>query len=317
MRIAEIDALKGIAMIGVLFAHMSFTSRFDGRALEVVEIVQFFLGWCVMAFFWASGFLSKDAPQTEADVRRSIAGKFKRLLVPCFIFSITYKIFRIGLSATGCFSWETPLPSGLSDALQFLLWPIGPQFYFLHYLFGLSVMFAVLRLRLSPAVIYVISLMVFAGAHCFMGAPARGYGPDFRLLPYYVLSYVSGAYFRSADGRGETRILWTMFVVALIASVIDGRVFPFYIMVPMVVQHLLRMSPSLARWVKIGTLGEYSAGIFVWHAPILMPVISIVCARLIGGGPVVIFAVAISTIIASVLLSMATVRFRVLKPWRF
>ena len=59
MRYSEIDALKGVAIIGVVIAHLNFTGRFDKETLELVHNLQLFFGWCVITFFFASGILIK------------------------------------------------------------------------------------------------------------------------------------------------------------------------------------------------------------------------------------------------------------------
>lgn len=55
MRVDEIDSLKGIAILGVLFAHISFPDRLGEEASQVVLFLQWLFGWCVIAFFLPLG----------------------------------------------------------------------------------------------------------------------------------------------------------------------------------------------------------------------------------------------------------------------
>ena len=59
MRFLEIDAVKAVAIIGVMVAHMSFESRFSDGALDFIRVTQILLGWCVLAFFFCSGLLAR------------------------------------------------------------------------------------------------------------------------------------------------------------------------------------------------------------------------------------------------------------------
>ncbi len=129
MRFLEIDAVKAVAIIGVMVAHMSFESRFSDGAMDFIRVVQIILGWCVLAFFFCSGLLAKEIKNIE-EARRYIHKRFIRLVVPCVVFSITYRVIRCGLYLTGRFDWKSPIPENIGDVLDFILVPVGPQFYF-------------------------------------------------------------------------------------------------------------------------------------------------------------------------------------------
>ena len=314
MRFLEIDAIKAIAIIGVMVAHMSFESRFDEGAMGFVKVVQVLLGWCVLAFFFCSGLLANPIKERKK-VARYIQKRFIRLVVPCVVFSITYRVIRCGLYLTGQFGWESPIPESIGDALSFILIPVGPQFYFLYYLFAISVGVALLNGMLSLKYIFLIfgiALLVFYG---FMEL-SRAYGPELVLAPLYGFSYVFGM--ASADKKlGELRvgILCLLPVVAVV--IITRSLIVGYVVVPYLLWLLFRRVPLLARSIAKTKLGEYSPAIYVWHAPIIMPLVSMICVKLLGNSMLVLVPVIGCTLLCCILLGEIVVRFNVLRLWRF
>ncbi len=314
MRFLEIDAIKAIAIIGVMVAHMSFESRFDERALDFVKIVQILLGWCVLAFFFCSGLLVRPIRDIKEFVRY-VQKRFTRLIVPCVVFSISYRVIRCGLYLTGRFGWESPVPENTGDVLHFFLAPEGPQFYFLYYLFAISVGVALLN-RVLPikfvVLVFGIMLLVFNG----FTELGRAFGPERGLVPLYGFSYVFGM--ASADknlGRLWAGILFLLPVVAVVF--ITQSLIVVYAVVPYFLWLLFRRIPLLARAIAKTKIGEYSSAIYVWHAPIIMPMASIICVKLLGHGALVLVPVIGSTLLCCVFLGEITSRFSVLRLWRF
>ena len=64
-------------------------------------------------------------------------------------------------------------------------------------------------------------------------------------------------------------------------------------------------------------LGLYSGGIYVWHTPIVLPIVSVFFTKLIGGGSLVILPIIIFTILISILMSRLTYKYDFLKFLRF
>lgn len=187
----EIDALKGISILGVLFLHMSFKGRLEAETLEIIDFLQFFLSWSVTAFFFSSGFLSKPI-DTKSDFKLFFKKKFVRLIIPCLTFSILYKILIIGLSLSNVFSWTTSIPNSLEKLLLFLLLPASPQFYFLYYLFGISLLCFIIEKFLSIQWVVISSSLIMSLVYFFIPIPQDLHGPEFSLLPVYLYSYMLG-----------------------------------------------------------------------------------------------------------------------------
>ncbi|NET53948.1 MAG: acyltransferase, partial [Merismopedia sp. SIO2A8] len=195
-RSGEIDAIKSLAIIGVIITHMSFESRFEPSTLQLVQALQLIFGWCVLAFFFCSGLLAKPVTNQQA-VFKVIKKRCLRLIVPCLIFSLSYKIALSGLYLTGLFSWEPPLPQSINGILPFLVGPVGPQFYFLYYLFFTSIGVAIAEWLLGQSGLLIIMIVILPLCYATLfEIPYRGYGPELQMIPLYSFTYLSG-YFLS------------------------------------------------------------------------------------------------------------------------
>lgn len=315
MRFLEIDAIKAVAIIGVMIAHMSFDSRFDEDSLGFIKVVQVLLGWCVLAFFFCSGLLAKPVKNIKEAGRHALK-RFIRLVVPCVVFSITYRLIRCGLYLTGRFGWKSPLPENIGEVLYFILAPEGPQFYFLYYLFAVSVGVSLLSLVLSEKYMVLLSGIILFLSYGFLSMPERALGPEPELLSLYGFSYVFGmSNANKTSGGTWAGALCFLPVVAVVFATQSLTV--GYVIIPYLLWLLFRRIPLLARYIAKTKLGEYSSAIYVWHAPIIMPLASIVCVKLLGHGPLVLFPIVGSTLLCCVLLGELTSRFRVLRLWRF
>lgn len=318
MRIPEIDALKAIAIVGVIFAHANFEKRLDLQALEIVRTIQLALGWCVIAFFWASGFLIKNTPSNLEEVCAFIRKRFMRLVIPCIVFSITYKMILIGIHLTGKFSWESPFPSDLLSVYKLFIFPVGPQFYFLYYLFGVSVALVILNLFFSIKYIYRASLLVFVIIYFFIDVSPIGYGNNYNLLMYYFVSYVSGAYYSIPCNNGDKKYIFLLVFSVFITAIHTKHASPLYILIPFLLQAIFKKFSNLTRALNRLRVGEFSPGIYVWHAPIVMPFISIVCTQFIGSRSIVVVGpIVFLTIVTCIFLSLTTSKISYFKLWRF
>ncbi len=315
MRFIEIDSIKALAIIGVLIAHMSFDSRFDEETLTVVKGAQALFGWCVLAFFFCSGMVAKSIVSVE-EVRDYIRRRIVRLVLPCVIFSVSYKLIRCGIYLTGRFDWESPLPTTFVESLYFILVPIGPQFYFLYYLFMISIGIVLLNLVLPKKHLFWVSgflLVIFYGFIC---APARAYGPELSLIPLYMFSYICGMV--SSDGKlggiwASLLCLLPVVIVILISrSLIVG-----YVAIPYLLGLFFRRLPLLTQGIEKMKLGKYSSAIYVWHAPLIMPLWSMICVRLLGSSIWVLIPMIGCTIVCCICLGEIVTKFHVFRFWRF
>lgn len=316
-RHGEVDALKGMAIIGVLIAHMSFESRFNASALSMIGTLQVFFGWCVIAFFFASGLLIKTGSATLLESYELIRKKSVRLLLPAVVFSLSYKLLQLGLYLTGRFSWDSPIPHNAHEVVLFILSPVGPQFYFLYYLYFISIAASLFEALFNRTALFVCASVLLPASYFFMDMPETGYGQINNLLPVYFFAYVVG-YALSIQYDEARPVFYLMLVVPVVAAaVISSSYVAGYLLVPFILWYAFKKVPVLSSLVNKSRLGRYSASIYVWHAPIVMPLVSILCVKLLGGRPVVLLPVIVLTVAISLLLNQVTLKSRILRPWRF
>ena len=99
-RSQAIDLTKALSILGVLFAHMFYVSRLNATALHTIHHMQLIFGWCVIAFFFCSGILSKTLASCKQFLSYGIV-RAERLLIPCLVFSLTNKVVCLLLSHYG------------------------------------------------------------------------------------------------------------------------------------------------------------------------------------------------------------------------
>jgi len=309
-RDTAIDVIKGIGIVGVLFLHASFAKRFSDESLRAIEVVQYYLQWCVVGFFFTAGLLTRGA-QTFSDWRSFLRKRGERLLIPCVAFSLTYNLLLVALTATGRFEL-TAIPSTLGDWVRLLLTPAEPQLYFLVYLFVISAVLELLLLgcrgQLGCELVLLIAILA---AELVRPAIGTITGPDYGLIPIYSAAYLCGALMRRHGG------VWPYLIPALTAAAFAGLALAtsnFNIAwagFPLVIYQGVKLLPVAPLDQTVGWLGRHSAEIYVWHAPIVNRFLSIVICGLIGGGYLAVAMTLIATIAASVLLAKIVNR----APW--
>lgn len=309
MRISEIDAIKGLAIIGVLIAHLSFEGRFDTTTLDLVNQLQILFGWCVIAFFFCSGILVKNQPKTIQEMYDFIQKKFVRLIIPYVIFNVLNKI---ALTVYGKYT----IPKNVVESIMFFVSPIF-QYYFLCYLFVISVLVCILGMYFSKHQILMLSGLVLSVSYLFVKVPQLAYGPIYALLPIYIFSYVMG-YALSEQYEDINLFFYLIILVPIMfTAILSNSFLVWYTFVPLVLLRLFCKFPAVTSLFNQTQLGKYSSSIFVWHTPILMPFLSIVFVKLIGGQPIVILGVIVFTIFICLIINQIILKYDYLRFLRF
>lgn len=310
----DIDALKGLSIVGVLFAHMSFTSRFDGATIAIVDGMQVWFGWCVIGFFYAAGALSSAVKETS--IAELAKRRARRLLVPYVAFSLTNNILLLAMERLGLTGANSPAPTGIGGEAWRLVQFGGVQFYFLAYLFQITVAVAmVVRCCGRIAAATLAGAGVIAGAF-LLGSPSRGFGSEAALVPLYVSAYVAGLLVGGDEALDALPCAILSGWPVLAAAALTGNPVWLQGLVPLLLSPVLRWLVGMPGSAVAEWLGRESSGIYAWHTPIVMPVASIACTRLLGGGPAVILPVLAITVAASLLLHRVTEAHPFLRPWR-
>ena len=309
VRSSAIDGLKGLAIIGVLFAHADFSGRFSVSALKFVDDGQTLLGWCVIAFFFASGYLG--AAKRDESFWSYIAERSKRLLLPCMIFSVTYKVLLLILGLVGALDKAYGFPDALFELVRFIVLPVGPQFYFLLYLFVICVSVEVLRRLIATEVIFLLGLVLVSLFQLWNPA-SQPYGPDYALVGPYCLAYIAGLSFNSWAKNSLTQLL-VVVAIALLSITLRLDIF-VYLAVCISLFILANQVQPAAFFVF---LGRRSSGIFVWHAPIMLPMCSLVAVAVVGTGVVSLLVALCTCITLCIAVERVVYKYSLLRWWRF
>jgi fucose 4-O-acetylase-like acetyltransferase len=296
-----IDALKGLAIAGVLVLH-SWFHRFDPGPLSVLVVARAWVQWCVPAFFFAAGLLARH-PLDRPGVWRFTRTRAVRLLVPFVAFTLLYKLLQLPLAAAGLMpAWEW--------------WSAGgPQLYFLPCLLAVSVLAAVVVAVVRGRPAWLTAALVGAAAvSAAMQPPGQTHGPHPALFGLYTANYLAGVVI--AAGSPVVLAAGVLAAACAAAAWWTGNVNLLAGAAPAVLYWILRRAASAPVARPVVWLGRWSAVIFVWHTPLLMPAVSVLAVRLLGGGWPAIAVTFVVTVLGSVGLGWVAERWALLRPFR-
>ena len=307
-RIPAIDFTKGFAIVGVLFVHMAFTSRFDAPTLASIETLRQIFGWCVLAFFFASGFLHRGknpAIERWTDFAKKRA---RRLLVPCLAFSWAYKLALLAVASAGMLA-APPFRSPVTPIalLREAFTPAAPQFYFLVHLFIVAVaVHSLLRSRILEREIAPWLLAAILVQSYWLLPLDKPHGEELSHLPLYATAYLIGMLSaHPADRSHRARMERWAGAILLGASCVSIAVFRPQVLHVAIPVLLLQVAMRLPARIQSPCtfLGRHAGAIYAWHTPIVMPVLSVLLTKIPLTGWPLILAMTIATLGISLLLS--------------
>lgn len=311
----HIESLKGLAILGVIFAHSDFKNRFNANILELIFHLQLIFGWCVLAFFYTSGLLKGKGPVKAVNVY--LKARFKRLILPCLVFSLTYKMILSIIYLIERGNLEATYSVTLLDIFEWLLVPIGPQFYFLFYLFLISVVTHFILLKLKIEIIIYLTPLLFLCSVIFINIPSSPYGPEVELIPLYAYSYVLGYISSSQNNRLVQQTYILLLAVVAAAMYLNQSFLYLYLISAVLIFGLLIKYKILTELFIRLRLGKYSGAIYVWHAPLVLPVISIISNRFLGDGLSAFACMIILTILVCISISKMVDKYSLFRLWKF
>lgn len=299
-RARSIDNLKGVAILGVVWAHMAIGGE------EVLRATQAALGWCVIAFFWASGALRIER-RRRGDAKEWVIRRARRLLIPAVAFFLLNNVAIFVLTRSGII---TSLPSDV-DFKIFLTTNLSPQIYFLVYLFSIELVARAIPGD-SSIIGFVLFVLVGFLLNIYYPSPMP-YGSHFSNIPFYLAAYVLPDAWARVEDRNRLRWGIVMGLVALFALVTSGIYIGFFIFVPPLLAWLLpeRSIPILTQ------VGVCSGAIFIWHAPIISSAVQRFTPSWARGSYAMAWLAVATIVAASALLGKVVNRIRWLKPWDF
>jgi len=312
MKFNEINSIKALAIIGVLLAHSTFIDRYDSETIQVLEYFQILFGWCVIAFFYTSGFLYGEYKYEFP--YEFIKKRFTRLIIPMIIFSITYKLIIYFLYKFNLINNKPEYFTNFFNVIKFFIEPIGPQFYFLFYLFLISVFYSIIYLvfksQLKNIIISLLCLMVYF----FIELPLQGYGSGYNLIPIYIISYLAGIQDRI---KFDIKLYLLILVFTFIYYFRNDNLVIIYLLMPTLMYLFFKYFNVFNKLISIFKLGEYSSSIYVWHAPIVMPISNIIVVNIMGNNLFSLFLTILITLLVCYLIKFIINNNNFLRIYKF
>lgn len=275
-RDAAVDFLRWLALLGVLFVHSAFAGRYDGVTLSRLATLRQVFGWCVLFFFFASGYFTRPELPWRLHARR----RALRLLPPYVIASgLSFLALRIA----SALHLTTALPSLQAvDLLRGLvtLHGVGPQLYFLPYLFLTSL--GVLALAKWFGALRALALVgvVAIGIWSLRGLPSGTTGAETDRIPLYVLAYAAGLAVRQTRGRASWYLATAAVVTMIVGVILVAVGLPGGPLIHLTVPYWLWQLIRIKTWVPPTLSLPGSGAVYLWHAPILLPAFTILWQRL-------------------------------------
>lgn len=311
-RLVYADAFKFLAMLGVVLAHLPRHGRFSPEAWNVVSVAQEWTGWCVLAFFAISGVLFAARP--VGSLGNEVAKRAKRLLVPWVSFSVLYKGAVGLLAAVGLITKYPAPPSDLAQFCHWLLIPADPQLYFLPCLFFVQVIAAAVAKRgvVAYAAVGCLGLAVWLGWSLQTADFGLLHGPHLKLFPLYLAFFFGGAFAAGVPPR--MLVVVGFFCVAGGAVLVAG--YPpslaFQVSAPFAFLVILQRFDG-ARWeAPLALAGSFAGGVYVWHAPIVISMVTIGVIHLLGNGIAAVFLVIFASYLVAAVIGAIVNRVRCL-----
>lgn len=288
-----IDLVRHLFSFAVILQHMTSESRYSVETnLKLTSVIDWVDG-AVIGFFFISGFLFKNSHDLLAYTKKQAI----RILTPFFLFSLVYAVI---LSVLG----KATLWNGLVATAT--LHGSGPHLYFLPFLFFITVTYAffidkvALKLTKPTEIVSVFILILF----CLMYPTSSSTGPDFKLLPFYYVSFILGMlYHTTLNKRYQPVGILVTIVIFLVIGISDPRFLDLAGILT-----LFTFVRQIARYLPNRRLPG-SGGIYLLHTPIINYTISILLVHLAVVQEENIFISVFLTYVLCYLLTLMFIRF--------
>lgn len=269
-RDASLDLLKCVLVLGVILFHSGF-QRISTAEKEIVAHLQHFFSFVVLGFFWSAGYLMKpDAGSGSWAKNRGV-----RLLLPFLAVSmVNWLAFLLAESLSQKeFGYAVSAREFLEKILT--LQGVGPQMYFLPYLFFLQLAAGLVERVIGESkALWLVAGMLLVG-WMFLNPGHLPLGPAIQNLPLYLAALFLGMGCREWPAQRPVPT-----APGLALAVLAGCAF-----LPVGIAHALCcfLAPGLlyfscrrlgagVRWP--GKSGDIFS-VFIWHTPLLLPFFSI------------------------------------------
>lgn len=247
-----VDVLRHLFVVAVIFQHMPSHSRYSEAINGQIEHWVPLIDGAVAGFFLLSGYFFRAGINWQR-----LATRARRLLIPYLVFSFIYAVM---LSILGKSNFQTGLLGIVTGA------GVGPQLYFLPYLFVISVGWGLIIDRI-PERYHRIATPAFLLVTFFvyLALPtSSSTGPELRLVALYVLTFVWGFYRQKLAGPAVSYLVLGISIVAVITIPWQARLWDLPLVL-LLSEIAIRGSNLFRRSGRI----PGSGGIYLLHTPIL------------------------------------------------
>lgn len=214
----QIDTAKGILMTLVIVGHVLLASADLNRTESM--LLKIIYSFHMPAFLIISGILFDCDKQKEKSFSKEISNKFRRIMVPYFIFEllggIVHNAFAYGEKET--------ISTILKNILTFDMY-VGADWYLLTYFLTSILLFSMNKLKEEKTILYVTGVMFYIIAYiCQRIGISDDYVFVLRILLMYSL-VVIGIMLKNIMLQFNRRGLFVLVLGFALASALNSTVF--------------------------------------------------------------------------------------------
>lgn len=265
-----IESLRWLAILAVVMHHGISRQRQSPATVEQILLLKEWIEWCVPAFFYVSGRLFR--PSSAGEFFQHLAGRARRLLIPYALVSgLSFSALWV-LHNSGLWRHSQPQELEIGSFVHALVWLVGfgPQLYFLPYLFVVGLLAGIVAMILPKRWLSAFALVLFLVCGFGWMMPSTVLGPSLQRIPAFLFSFCLGISDRAWNDKGARVHLATSLFAMAATCLAAGDWWPLSVAAPLVLYRLLARLPTapiIRRLDRIGSPG----GIFLWHAPLVLP----------------------------------------------
>jgi hypothetical protein len=299
MKDRTILAIKGLAIIGVVFHHL-INRRHDPHAEEWLRMLMMLFNWCVLAFICVSGYLHalSDSRRLKGAVEFTFL-RFNRLMVPFLLLVVGFSLIYEVLQILHVPFMTAKVPPGFFSKIAVSLWPVkttvGEQLYYLPILFAASVVFVLVRGILGVPGVAALAMITFIVGLRFYPDQFTGFSLGFFLwsLCFYAAGYLLFNYRAKTNHVRLTLVVCTAILILFSGHLGIIRCVPLW----MIAEGSLL---KLAHIPGMPSLGEASGTIYIYHTPFILQPMVIASTYLHGAVPQFIGAIMAGAVAAGI-----------------
>lgn len=271
MRSSAIFSIKGLAIIGVVFHHIS-NRRLDASVTDSLATIQAFFSWAVLLFLSVAGWLQAVSEEKkQSGLVDFLKVRFFRLIVPyfllVFLYALVWQILQVfnfsGVGVRLADSFSGKIYCSLSPVCYE---PVAEQLYFLPMLFVISIFArlftSVLGRVQGTALLLFFSLILALG----LTPDSKNTGLSTGFFLFGLYCYTSGFLLR-AWRKDRRCVPCVLFGVALVLWLAESG--SLSKVVPVLVVMTINWFEKL-RIVGLNLVGEAAGTIYAYHTPFLL-----------------------------------------------